>query len=256
MRRLNEYEPFLKALSQTICEKAELSSDPPLAEILRNPKLIVTLNHATALSWIPAISLLTTQVVEAGGCERLSLGVMDKFLHANPLTRPLAEYITQSREGRSFDELLADVQKRDQVDLVIFPEGARTFFGSLDEIQEFRSSRFLELSIRAQAPLLLAVHRGSEHWNLGVPIPREWGSFLLPFSSFFGEGLLKSGLLNLPFRLQKIPRFAMRLHLYSPTLYESDLAENPAERKAQLQEEGDKVRALMQEIWDGLPASG
>lgn len=254
MRLLKDYEPLLRALFLSIVEEASFRSELPLDECLRNPKLIVALNHATAVSWLPAISFLTMKAVEHGGGERLSVGVMDKFLFSNPLTLPLAEYITQSKTHRGFDELLTEMKDREQMDLVLFPEGARVFFGSIAEIQPFRSPRFIELSVRAQAPLLLAVHRGSEEWNMNLALPQEWGSLLLPFSRFFGEGLLSHGALNLPFRLRKIPRFSMATKLYTPALYESDLSGNPSERRNQLEEEAGRVREIMQEMWDSLPA--
>ena len=253
MRELREYEPLLKALNASICEKTEIHSEIPLEQIMKQPRLVVAFNHATALSWIPAIALLTEKIVEAGGGDRIPLGVVDKFFYSNPITQGIAEYITQSKFPLGFDELLASFQKRDRTDLVIFPEGAQTFFGDPDKIQDFRSPRFLELAIRAQAPILLAVHRGSEAWNMPLQLPQEWGAWLLPFSAFFGKGLMQSGLLNVPFRLKKIPLFSMKLHLYSPALYESDLSENENERRHQLQEEAEKVKALMQEMWEELP---
>jgi hypothetical protein len=99
MRHLGEYEPFLRAIFKSICEKSEFRSDQPLEEIFKNPKLIVTLNHATSISWVPSISFLTMKAVQAGGADRLAIGVMDKFLFSNPLTLPIAEYITLDGES-------------------------------------------------------------------------------------------------------------------------------------------------------------
>ena len=254
MRELREYEPLLKALNASICEKTELLTEISLKQIIKQPRLVVAFNHATAISWVPAIALLTEKIVEAGGGDRIPIGVVDKFFYSNPITQGIAEYITQSKVPLGFDELLESFRNKEKTDLVIFPEGAQTFFGETDKIQDFRSPRFIELAIRAQAPVLLAVHRGSEAWNMPLQLPQEWGTWLLPFSSFFGKKLLQSGLVNLPFRLRKIPRFSMRLHLYSPALFESDLAENETERRHQLQEEADRVKALMQELWEDLPS--
>jgi hypothetical protein len=252
VRLLKDYEPLLKAIFLSISESSELRSDPPLDQILKNPKLIVAINHATAISWLPAISFLTAKVVESGGGDRTPIGIVDRFFFSNPLTLPLAEFLTQSKTPRGFDELLKEFGQREQMDLVVFPEGARTFFGDLKQIQTFRSPRFIELSIRAQVPLMLVVHRGSEDWNLNLALPPEWGALLMPFSSFFGKGLLEFGGLNLPFRLQKIKNFKMKTALYSPALYESDLSENPNERRMQLEQEAENVRQLMQEMWESL----
>jgi len=253
MRNLADYEPFLTALRLSICEKSELiEGEVPLEQILRQPRLLVALNHATALSWIPAIALLAPAAAKNGGGDRIPMGVVDKFFYNNPVTKPIAEYVTQSPHPLDFEALLSHFHGGERRDLVIFPEGARTFFGDLNQIQPFRSPRFVELAIRAQAPVLLAVHRGSESWNLDLPLPREWGALLMPFSKFFGRGLLEAGALNLPLLLKKMPNFRMKLRLYSPALYESDLSANPTERRGQLEAEADTIRALMQDMYDEL----
>ncbi|MBX2994355.1 MAG: hypothetical protein KF681_06025 [Bdellovibrionaceae bacterium] len=255
MRTLKDFDPFLKALHQSICESSQLETDLPLEQIMKQPRLMVALNHATPISWVPAISLLAPAAAEAGGDDRIAMGVVDKFFYSNPLTKPVAEYVTQSDRPLGFEELLKHFLGSERRDLVIFPEGARTFFGDLTQIQPFRSPRFIELAIRAQAPILLAVHRGSETWNLELALPREWGAFLMPFSRFFGQGLMEAGSLNLPILLKKIPHFHMKLHLYTPALYESDLSGSEAERRSQLQAEAENIRALMQEMYDSLPAA-
>jgi len=253
MRKLKDYEPFLRALFQTICDDSRLITDQvALEDILRNPRLIVALNHATPLSWIPAISYLTSKVVQAGGGDRVPVGIIDKFFFSNPLTIPFAEYISQSRTPKGFAELLSALQSPEPVDLAVFPEGALTFFGSLNEIQPFRSPRIIELSIRSGVPILLCVHRGSETWNLNLSVPPKLGSLLMPISQFFGRGLIQNGSLNLPVNLKKIPKFSMKLHLYSPALYEADLSADPTELRFQLEQEAEQVREMMQEMWESL----
>lgn len=74
--------------------------------MVKHPRTIVILNHATPLSWIPAISFLTQKVVAAGGGDRKPLGVADKWLFSNPFTKPLAEYLTQSDRHLSFEKLM------------------------------------------------------------------------------------------------------------------------------------------------------
>lgn len=253
MRTLQDFEPFLRALHTSISQDSQIETEVPLAQMMKLPRLMVVLNHATPLSWIPAISLLAPEAARQGGGDRTPMGVVDKFFYSNPLTQPIAEYMTQSKEPLGFEELLTHFQVEERRDLVIFPEGARTFFGDLTQIQPFRSPRFVELAIRTQAPILLAIHRGSETWNLDVPLPREWGALLMPFSRFFGQGLLEAGALNLPILLKKIPHFRMKLHLYKPQLQADQLSSDEAERRSQLEAEAQSIRKIMQEMYDSLP---
>src|SRR5205085_5756721 len=103
-------------------------------------------------------------------------------------------------------------------DMVVFPEGAMTFFGDVRKVQPFRSPRFLEVAIRAQAPILLAVHRGTEEWNTLLPIPKEVTPYIRMISSFFGKRMDEEQFLNLPINLKRVAKFSMVTKLYVPEL--------------------------------------
>ncbi|MBX3016638.1 MAG: hypothetical protein KF767_02020 [Bdellovibrionaceae bacterium] len=252
MKRLGEYQGFLSALLRSMVERFEFQSDDDMTELMREPRLMVVLNHGTPISWVPPICLLTEKAVDHGGDDRISRGIIDKFFYSNPITQPIAEYVTQSPTPQSFDELLEQFRSVERTDLVVFPEGAMTFFGDVSEIQPFRSPRFLEIAIRAEAPLLVAIHRGTEEWNLRLPLPLELIQTVSMFSKFFGAKLQEDAQINLPVRLRKVPNFRMRVQKYVPELKASDLAEDLTERRAQLQLEADRLRTRMQELFDSL----
>lgn len=248
MRALKDYAEFLNAVLLSVTDKTEFTSRPELAEIVKSPRMVVIMNHATPLSWIPAIGLLTNEVVKAGGGDRKPLGIADRWLFSNPLTLPLAQYLTQSDRHLSFEEVIEKFQNSERTDLALMPEGANTFFGNVHEVQKFRSPKFIEIAIRAQAPILIVVHKGSESWSLPIQFPLEIAKLILPYSKFFGEKLMKSEALNLPVFMQKIPNFRMSCELYEPTLKTEDLSMDPVERRPQLEQEGEKIRARMNEL--------
>lgn len=252
MRQLSDYVEFLRALKSSVVEKVDFQSDPDLIDILRNPRLLIVPNHATPLSWIPFMCVLADEAVKNGGGDRIPRGVADRWFYSNPLTKLLAEYLTQSEKPQNFEELVSSFRESDRSDLVIFPEGANSFFGSVHEVGLFRSHKFIEISIRCQAPILLVAHRGSENWSLPLQFPKEWGNYLLPFSKFFGNAVLQGTSLNIPIIPHKLPKFAMACRLYVPELYESDLSQNEDEKKEQLRNESDKVRDLMNEMLSDL----
>jgi len=252
MKKLGEYQAFLSALLRSVVDEFDFTAEEPLEQVLKTPRLVVVLNHGTPISWVPPICLLTEKACEAGGADRVSKGVVDRFLYSNPITRPLAEYVTQSSQPQSFDELLEQFQSMERTDLVIFPEGAMTFFGNIDEIQPFRSPRFIEIAVRTGAPLLVCIHRGTEKWNMRLPLPLELAQTVGMFSNFFGKRLQEDQQINLPLRLSKVPRLRMRTKLYVPKLYASDLAGNPEERRQQIQGEAEDLRSMMQEMYDEL----
>lgn len=252
MKRLGEYQSFLSALLRSMVDRFEFTTDDDMTELMKEPRLMVVLNHGTPISWVPPICLLTEKAVEAGGEDRISRGIIDRFFYSNPLTQPIAEYVTQSPTPQTFEELLQQFSTVERTDLVVFPEGAMTFFGDVSEIQPFRSPRFLEIAIRAEAPLLLAIHRGTEQWNLRLPLPLELIQTVSMFSKFFGAKLQQEPQINLPLRLGKVPNFRMRIQKWVPSLKAADLSEDPTERRAQLQAEADRLRSRMQSLFDSL----
>ncbi len=247
-RRLSDYSEFLLALHQSIIEQTEFSSAPALTEIMKETRMVVAINHATPLSWLPAMSTLALEAIQAGGGDRTPMGVVDRWFYKNPLTQFLAEYLSQSHHPQSFDELLSNFTQTERADLIVFPEGANTFFGDVHEVQEFRSSRFAEMAIRAHCPILIVSHAGSEGWSFPLQIPPEWIAYVMPFSKFFGEGLTKARAINFPWIPRKISKFQMKCKLYWPSLKEADLSADRETCRQQVQAEAEKARQIMQDL--------
>jgi 1-acyl-sn-glycerol-3-phosphate acyltransferase len=247
MRKLREYEPYLTTLLSLVAPKTTVTSEPSLQQIFEQEnKLIVAFNHAAPLSWIPAVSLLTKEVVAAGGGDRIPRGIMDSFFFQFAPLKPLAKWITQSDENLNFDQLVENLATADQTDLVVFPEGSNCWFGSSHEIQEFRSPRFIELSIRTGAPILLAVHSGSESWGQVIKFPPTYSAIIPFLPSWAQRGISKNGVVNMPMPPVPLEDFRMHCEIYRPKLKVEELAEDKHERKKQLQEEAQVIRHLME----------
>lgn len=248
LKTLNQYSELLEALYKSFVDQFEFQSNIDFAEIMKQPRLVIALNHSTPLSWLPAASALAVQALKCGGGHRIPRGIMDHWFYSTPLTRFIAQYFSQSEKPLKFDELLQEFKSSEHSDIVIFPEGANTFFCNSNEIEEFRSSRFVELAIRAKAPLLLVTHKGSENWSIPLKISADWASLLLPYSSFFGPKLLQKQSINLPLIPQKIPQFKMNCELYWPELTLDELSEDSATLRTQISNEAGKVRVRMQSL--------
>lgn len=252
MRKLSDYQPYMSALLRLLVESLEFKAHDALSDVFRNPRLVVAFNHSTPISWIPSICYLNEKVCEVDGGDRIPYGIVDRFFYAIPGLKLVAEHLTQSDHPLSFAELLEKFTTQERTDLIVFPEGAMTFFGDLSRIQPFRSPKFVELSIRARAPILLCVHRGTEDWNSQVPIPKDIVPYISRVSSFFGRHMDKQPFINLPINLRRLQRLTMATKLYQPGLYESDLSGQGGERQEQIQAESEKIRGLMQEMYDEL----
>lgn len=255
MKSLSQYADLIWALKESFVSHMTFHSEPNLKEILENPRLIIAMNHSTPLSWLPAITVLSYEMIQAGHPSRVVRGVMDRWFYNNPLTRKLAGFLTQFDQPQTFEELLTTFQKEPPHDMIIFPEGANTFFGDPSQIQEFRSSRFIELALRSGSPILIAVHKGSESWSLPLPIAKEWGEILRPYTKFFGDKMTRSKNLNLPLWPHKLPSFEMICEIYQPELKLEDLSDHPEKRRLQLDQEAERVRQRMAELLPGAKKS-
>lgn len=256
MRTLSEYIELLDAVRRTLIKEAEFNTEPSLEFILNNPRLIMAISHSTPFSIIPAIAQLGFEIHQAGGGNRVPFAIIDKWYYKFPITSMIASYITQFSEPLNFESTLEQLKLEEPRDLVVFPEGANAFFGNSDQIQPFRSNRFVELSILSQAPILICVHKGSEKWSTEMPLPdsvgQSLGQMILPFSKFFGNKILSGEKLSIPQFPTPLPTFKMHCELWLPALYEADLSMEPTERKEQLAIEGEKIRQRMQDIFDEL----
>ena len=253
MKRLGDYEPYLSQVMKFIAHETRFRCRPSLAGILsENPRLVVAISHSTPLSWLPAIALLSTRTSAKGGADRVPVGVVDKFFYHVPVLREVAKYFSQSERPLTFSEFIEHFEKLQGADIVLFPEGSNCFFGEPEEVQEFRSSRFVELAVRVDAPILIAVHRGSEDWAKAFPVPKAFLDKLkiLPAFAvdFLEKRLRKTGLLVLPFLPLPMAKFEMLCELYHPALKKSDLSDDREILLNQVRAEGEKVRQRMKEM--------
>lgn len=257
VRCLAEYEPLMTQAMELMANETQFECNPPLGEVFqRYSRLIVAINHGTPLSWLPAVSLLATNACARGGEKRVPLGVMDRAFFHIPFVRELARLLTQTDRPFTFEELAQRFSERGDIDLVVFPEGSNCFFGRPEEIQEFRSPKFVELAIRTESPILVCVHYGSEKWARTIRVPGELVDHLKVLPQFIFDFLEKrirqTGLLALPMPPLPMEKFVMRAELYHPKLGYQDLSNDPVERKSQIRQEAERVRAKMREMLERL----
>jgi len=259
VRCLADYEPLMSQAMELMAKETRFTCHLPLGDIFqRHSRLIVAINHGSPLSWLPAVALLATNACARGGGSRVPLGVMDRAFFHIPIVKELARMLTQTEQPITFEELAQRFSERGDIDLVVFPEGSNCFFGRPDEIQEFRSPKFVELAIRTGAPILICAHYGSEKWAWPIKVPGELVDHLkvLPqvVYDFLEKRIRQKGLFALPLPPLPMEKFVMRAELYHPRLKERDLSQDPVVRKMQISQEAERVRAKMREMHERLKA--
>lgn len=246
LRKLSDYETLTSKVLSLVAKDTRFFSEPRLDLILsKYPRLIVVFSHSSPLSWIPAPCLLASHLLARGGGGRTPISVMDRFFYTLPGLKQLAKYITQSETPLSFRELVHHFQRLETADLVVFPEGSNSFFGEPSQLQPFRSARFVEIAIRTNTPLLLAVHRGSEDWGKALQLNRRWFDFVPAFAQgLVGRRLRERAVLTVPLLPKRMSLFSMCCELYECET--TTLADEPALRHQQIRDESDRIHVHMQ----------
>lgn len=254
MRRLSDYENWTARFMELFAKKTEFRCEPGLDRILvQHKKLIVAISHSSPLSWLPAPCLLTSHVCARGGGGRTPIAVMDRFFYSLPILKEIATYISQSERALNFDELVQHFESLEHGDLVVFPEGSNCFFGPPDQLQPFRSLKFVELAMVTRTALLLCVHRGSEGWSKTLSVPNNFVSKLeelkLPtaIERFLKDRAQQTGLLTVPLFPQPMEKFSMSCELYE---IEStgELPSDADVRQERIREEAARIHERMSQM--------
>ncbi|NRB39455.1 MAG: hypothetical protein HRU20_13460 [Pseudomonadales bacterium] len=257
MRSIEEFARWGYWLRAFTLDKLSIyPGDDAVREILENnPKLVIAMNHGTASAPSYVNPALMDVLLKNGGAKRHPVGVVWKHFYKVPGLKQAMTYLTQVDRPLSFDEFVEKFSHKDCSDFMVMPEGENCIFGDGIAIQPFMSSRFLELAIRTECPVLLAVHYGS-HVNVKTrTISKKQAGWIKKVMPVAGEKVEASGMLTLPnFLGGKLPELKMAFELYQPQLTLDDLPADKDECKALLNEEAQVIRAKMQLMVDMLQA--
>lgn len=254
MRSIEDYSLTVALLKQVCAPRVACHRDSEdLAAILRdNPQLVVAMNHGPPAGPLAATIALMDQYSKHGGAERKPVVIAWRGLYQVPLVRQATRFISQVRRPPDFSGFLKKLTHEGFTDVFVMPEGENAVFGNGRDIEPFLSPRFVELAVRAQAPILIAVHAGSEHWSNFVDWPPALDFLLRSLPTRLYHRIRAQRRLNLPpWRIRRLPAIGVRFRLYQPSVTLTDLQGDNA--RAALQHDADQVRALMQNMMDSLP---
>jgi hypothetical protein len=226
-----------------------------------HPRLIMTVIHGGLISWLPFALAMIQATLEVDQDRRMA-GTIHPIVWKVPGLRRLAAALTGAEQPYTFPELLAGLTEGSSVDYYAFPESEYCLYGDLTEVKPFRFHGFIELSVRAQVPMLLVAQRGSERWYFPVDMSERLFPLLaaVPPSAFEKVELNKENALaqvktyhyvNVPVPLRRIP-LDIAFELYYPEYYKTGLPESFKERRRALAAEGERIRERMQAMYNAL----
>ena len=188
------------------------------------PRLMVIMNHGPMLGPAPALTALVRTMVCHGGGERVPFGVTWRGFHRLPGIGPLAERLVQTTAETGVDDLVHKLTCEGFSDCIIMPEGEFSNVGNGIDIQPFRSHRFMEAAVRAEIPVLLLAHSGTERLGRPVPVPGAARFLVERLPEHMRRAVSQSGVVSLPWLLGgRIPRLGLACELYQPQITPEDL---------------------------------
>lgn len=245
--------PWLTRMAPLLYRRCSLSPERRELSVWleEHPRLLVVLNHGPALGPLPALTALGQAFLDAGGGERVPFGITWRGFYRLPLLNRLAGRLTQATGELGVDEAVARLREGPWTDCCLMPEGDLANLGNGLDVQPFRSSRFVELSVRAGVPMLLVAHQGTEALGRSVEVPdgllglRRW----LP--EHLRQPLARHRQLSVPWLLNgRIKHLRMICELYQPELTEADLEGQSG--PVRLSREAQQVRSRLQRLVNQL----
>ncbi len=216
-----------------------------------NPRLLVIMNHGPALGPAPALTAFLQSVVMAGGGERVPFGVTWRGFHRLPGVRDLASMLTQSSRELDVEDLVARLTDGPFNDCCIMPEGELCNVGNGIDVQPFMSNRFAEVAARAQVPILLVAHTGSENLAQTLPMPDALTPLATLLPRRLRQTLSETGVVSMPWLLSgRVPQLGMACQLMQAPLSVADLEGEDAQQR--LAQAGFHVRAQLQRLVNRL----
>lgn len=247
MRTVKEFANFSGFLRRSYVGKVtQYTGSDDLAAILKKyPKLVVAMNHGPMAGPLAGSVGMMNQYFKYGGEQRKPVVIAWRGFYRIPLIKHIVRYMSQVKNPPNLDGFAKRLTTGDATDIFVMPEGENCSFGNGLDIEPFLSPRFVELALKAQTPILIAVHIGSELWSNVIPVDERLNPLLkyLPNKSY--QRIRETGQVNMSLTgLKKIPELKMYFKLYEPTMTLADLDKPDSFNR--LQQESEAIRNQMQ----------
>ena len=253
MRTVKEFASFSGFLrSYLVKEVSQHPSSDDLTKILReHPKLVVAMNHGPMSGPLAGAVGVFNQYFKHGGADRKPVMVAWRGFYRVPVIRKFVGYMSQVNKPLNLNGFIRRLTNNQATDVFVMPEGENCSFGNGLDIEPFLSPRFIEIALKADVPILISVHVGSELWSNIIKVDKRFDPLfkLFPEKSF--ERIQESRRINWSLSTRKkIPELQMCFRLYKPNMTLADLHEPGGKQK--LQQESDTVRKIMQSMVDDI----
>ncbi len=260
IKAIYDFAPYAAALKWRYYKTLEVSRhSEDLSLILReHPQLLIACNHGSVLGVLAGVCGFCELLMKHGGADRKPLIIAWRYFYQVPYLRRGVAYVTQTDNALSAEELQAAFQQEAFTDLMVMPEGDNSLLGDGQTVQPFVSPRFIELALKLGLPVLIVAHYGTASLAREIKVSRKRLRYLPLLTHFMSDNsqqrLLDSGGVNLPKPFSgRCQKLSFSFKVYQPDFTQDQLeALGVDEKRELLQQESDKVQALMQEMIDEM----
>lgn len=252
-RCYNDFLPAANRLSRLLYrEEAYGPGMDELPAILeRHPRLLIVMNHGPMLGPAPALTALVRVMAHNGGGSRVPFGVAWRGFYQFPGLRQLASQFTQASADLGVDDVVERLTSGPFNDCGLMPEGELCNAGNGVDVQPFRSHRFIEVAVKAEVPILLLAHVGSERLGQPVPVPSLAKGLVGRLPEHMRRAISQSGVVSVPWLLSgRIPCLGLACELVEPDISVADL--DASDSAQQVAAAGRRVRARLQRLVNQL----
>ncbi len=263
MVRFDEYDKMLRICQRLFIGKVHFKDGLPWERYFKTEKrALIVANHGPILGPFVWVAALFPRIVDLGYGHLTYSAIAHPIIRNIPIFARIVGY--EKRKGkrlRTADYIELFNSGRLNI-LSVAPEGEYALYGNGVDIQPFRSPRSLEIALRADCRVVLAVGKGFEHWQRNLSIGKRRRKRLvkavamkIPFLDKLDEDALENAQqLSISGVFGRIPDFTVATELYDPELTVETLAEDRTTRDRQLRVEGERMRRQMIRMLEDLKA--
>ena len=263
MVRFDEYDTLVRACRRLLIKNVHFRDGFPWADYFETEKrALIVANHGPIVGPLAWVVSLFPRIVDLGYGHLTYSAIAHPIIRNIPIFARMVGFEKRGGKRLRIADYVELFESGRLNILSVAPEGEYSLYGNGVDIQPFRSYRSLEIALKADCRIILAVAKGFEHWQRNLSIESSWRKSLvktlalrIPFLDKLDEQALNAAQqLSISGLFGRIPDVTIATEIYEPELTLKDLAEDRERRDVQLRIEGDRMRRQMMRMVDTLKA--
>jgi hypothetical protein len=265
MVRFDKYDTLVRVLRRLLVGNVHFRDGFRWEEYFKTEKkALIVANHGPIIGPLVWVMAIFPRIVDLGFGHLTYSAIAHPLVLNIPLFAQVVGFEMKKDGKRLHTGDYVDLFNSGQLNVLsVAPEGEYSLYGNGIDVQPFRSYRSLEIALRGDCRIILVVAKGLERWQRNVSIEAGWRKRLLkslalkiPFIDKLDQDALEEATqVSVSGIFGRIRDLYVASEIFEPELKAADLSEERTRRDEQLRIEGDRMRAQMIKMVEGLKAS-